>query len=497
MPRELARNPVARRSSATNDAGRGGTPARGSASLLRHAEAERARTSPDRPLIPTSDHRRGSGGAIGPKAGEMAPHRGARSHEREEIDASPAAPIGAALGNNNELCDPSASGRDVRRALYELRDQLRPFAPKRCQRCGIARLPEWGPLDAGVARRRVGRVDVLTRETPNGLRAHFHGTIRCASPFICPPCSAQLRRDRARDVVSCVNWWRGEDGNVELLTLTLRHSLGDDLRELNRARQRAWRALTAGKPWKALAARIGLAHYVRGTDDTHGRHGWHPHFHVLLFTRQPAGLRARARAVRDLRARWQRAVRKALGNAHVPSWRGVDLRACRSDEYVTKLGLEVVSPETKRARRGGLTPWEIAGRTVAGDGDAALLWSGYVRAMRGARQLTWSRGLRAAAALGAAKSDQEIVDAIDNDAPEVHVASIPSEIWDDVASKPGALYAIKRGAEHGGVMGVAVAIGLYRWGLSPPEQGEDPDQLILELALDIAPNGFGATRRVA
>jgi hypothetical protein len=276
---------------------------------------------------------------------------------------------------------------------------------------------------------------------------------------------------------------------VELLTLTLRHELGDDLGELNRARQRAWRIFTAGKPWKRLATRLGVAHVIRGTDDTHGAAGWHPHLHVLLFTRPPAeGARARARLLTELRHRWARAVRKSIGPDHVPNWRGVDLRPCRKDEYVTKLGLELVAPNTKRARRGGATPWDIASSAAAGDQTAAVLWVGYTKAMKGVRQLTWSRGLRVAAALEAEKTDQQIIDGVDDDAAELHVASIPAAIWDEISGHAGALFAIKRAAESGGVLAVAATIALYRWGLAPPDDGEPPDPFVLELAREIAPS---------
>ena len=392
------------------------------------------------------------------------------------------------LGKKNELCDPPTPHRDTTRAkLHELRDDLRPLSPKRSRYCGISRLPQWGPIAEGAERERVAYVDVMTRETVKGKRAHFHGTLRCGSPFTCPTCSATLRTARADDVVTSVKYWRSEGGTVELLTLTMRHGLGDDLHSLNRARQAAWRKCTQGESWKRLAARLGVVHYVRGTDDTYGAHGWHPHFHALLFTKPTGGARARALALRDLRGRWQRCVTKVLGKKHAPSWRGVDLRECRREEYVAKLGLEIVAPDTKKARRGGVTPWQIAADAALGDGRAVQLWRSYSAAMKGVRQLTWSRGLRQAAGIGAELTDQEVVDAVAQQDVEEHVASIPASIWDEIGGARGALLAIKRGAESGGAIGVATAIAHYRWGLAPSEPGEPPDQLVLDLVIEIRP----------
>jgi hypothetical protein len=302
-------------------------------------------------------------------------------------------------------------------------------------------------------------------------------------------CSAQLRGERSKIVVQCVQWWRdqGDGRDVELLTLTLRHELGHDLRVTDRALKRSWRSLVQGKPWKKLARRLGVCYYIRGRDDTHGRAGWHPHFHVVLFTQPTRGIKARAKAVTLLRRRWEKCVARHVGQEYVPTWRGVDLRLCKKDEYIAKLGLEVTSPATKIARRGGLTPWQLGQLAAAGDESARGLWKLYVRAIKGSRQLTWSRGLRSAAGITDQRSDQDIADGIGEDVEETHVASIPAEIWEEIADKPGALYALKKAAERDGALGVATAIGLYRWGLSPPEPGEATDQLVLDLLIAIAP----------
>jgi hypothetical protein len=117
--------------------------------------------------------------------------------------------------------------------------------------------------------------------------------------------------------------------------------------------------------------------------------------------------------------------------------------------------------------------------------------------MKGVRQLTWSRGLRAAAELTDERTDQEIVDGIDDEAAELHVASIPADVWDEIAAAPGALYAIKRAAESGDLLQIAAAIALYRWGLAPPDPGEPPDALVLELLQQIAPRSAPARLTLA
>lgn len=360
--------------------------------------------------------------------------------------------------------------------MRALQDELRPFAPRRSRSCGVARAYN---VEQGSAR----YVHVVIRATENGPHGHYHGTVRCGSWSACPVCSWAIRGERAKDVTRCVQWWREQGGAVELLTLTFAHSMGDELRPLRVAMQRCWRMLFAGDSGKKLRRDLGIEHYVRGTDDTYGRNGWHPHLHVVLFTR-PAG--NRARAVAQLRARWHACVLKHLGRHHVPSWsRGADVRECHRDEYIAKLGLELTSAQTKVGK--GETPWDIARRAAAGDQGAVELWMAYCAATHGVRQLVWSRKVRNAAGLGAEQTDQEIADAVDNDAEETLVASIPAPLWDRVAYIPGAPFAIISAAEDRGRMGVAEQIGLFTLGLAPPEPGEDPDQLVLQLFDSIAP----------
>lgn len=355
--------------------------------------------------------------------------------------------------------------------------------PRRLQLCGRIPLPGWR-----------SHIDVMTRSVEGATRAHFHGVVRCGSWAACPVCSYMLRKERAAEVTRCVQWWRGQGGTVELLTLTFAHGMHDDLPSLNRAFQTLWRKLWAGMPGKRLRTRLGIVHFIRGTDHTHGRNGWHPHYHVVLFTRPEGGERQRVLALRDLRERWNRIVAAVLSTRHVPSWeRGVDLRASERDEYIVKLGLELTSVATKTARRGGRTPWDIAHDAIAEQKGQAEregsieLWDVYVAAMKGVRQLTWSRELRRAAALGKEKTDQEIVDGLDNAAVETHVASVPMALWRRISPSAAARYDLVVGAEEGGQIGVARALSRHLYGLAPPEPGEREDQLTLDLFAAIAP----------
>ena len=155
-----------------------------------------------------------------------------------------------------------------------------------------------------------------------------------------------------------------------------------------------------GKPARSGSVRsAGVLHKVRGFEVTYGDNGWHPHFHVLLLTEDPV---SDFKAVRDeLAALWIQCCARSGLNA--PSMRhGLDLRdGSYAEKYVSKWGLdyELTKGHTKQGRGGSWTPFDLLNlslvdATVNGR-TAASLWQEFGVAMKGQRQLVWSRGLKA------------------------------------------------------------------------------------------------------
>lgn len=196
------------------------------------------------------------------------------------------------------------------------------------------------------------------------------------------------------------------EGRTLLLTATVRHALGNDLKALRKALSEAWRSLWAGKAGMRRRRQWGLAHTVRGLEVTHGANGWHPHLHVLAFVKHDV-----AESVQlELREAWIRAVERKLGKQHAPSFEhGLDVRETSCAEYLAKLGLEVASIESKSGRSGSRTPWQIAKDAAAGDQQSAKLWRAFCRDMLGARQLCWSKGAKDALGVRE-RSDQELAE---------------------------------------------------------------------------------------
>jgi hypothetical protein len=171
---------------------------------------------------------------------------------------------------------------------------------------------------------------------------------------------------------------------------------------------------------------------VRRVEITHGPNGWHPHLHVLMWTRGDVDLE------RDwFVERWEKCVVRELGKARRPGRsRGVDVRELVGSEgYVTKGQLEITDADNKRALVGHTSIAHLAAR-VAERGATARdldLWLQYVQATKARRMLTWTNGLRASAGLGEGEDDAE---ADPEDTTTSAAASITREQWTEIRRDP-------------------------------------------------------------
>ena len=291
------------------------------------------------------------------------------------------------------------------------------------------------------------------------------GVVTCGSPWSCPCCACRIYTSRGAELTQAVEGWAGplpdrRDGAVSLLTLTLRHGLGDDLREIRRALCDAWRRMWQGEPGRRLRRALGVEHHVRALEVTFGGNGWHPHLHALLFHVRPPSddalelVRARwVRVFERLASSYRRQARELRGTreddaralelerkAKAVEWatpdheHGADLRPSHRSDYIAKLGLEVASIGTKTPKtRGSRTPWDIATDAAEGDVDARALWIEYTEAMHGARQLTWSKGARVALGLNERDEDEDHAE----EPPGTLLADIPAAVWDFWSRVPG------------------------------------------------------------
>lgn len=268
----------------------------------------------------------------------------------------------------------------------------------------------------------------IHKSTAHG-RAFYSGLQVCASVWSCPVCAAKISERRRSELVSAIDSAKVLGLQVQLLTLTVPHGLGDDVRLVLDGILSAWRKTTTSRAGKALRKEIGIRGTVRALEVTHGNNGFHPHLHVLLFLDQgytPSAVQ------REFSVLWRDACGKA--GLPVPSFE----HGCRVDDgshaarYASKWGLEseMTKGHMKKAKTGGKSPWDFLRDVLEkrdGHEKSAALFRVYAEAFKGRRQLYWSNGLRDLLDVGKEISDEEVA-AIQEDNAEV-LAELTVEQW--------------------------------------------------------------------
>ncbi|GAI60458.1 unnamed protein product [marine sediment metagenome] len=260
-------------------------------------------------------------------------------------------------------------------------------------------------------------------------KAFYAGLQVCASVWACPVCAAKISERRRAELVTALAVARSTGMQVYLLTLTVPHGLGDDLKALLEQIHKAYSKTSSGRSGQNIRKLLGLRGTVRALETTYGLNGFHPHLHVLLFLDGGLSPAAVQNAFAPL---WQ----KACERSGLP--RPSDDHGCRVDDgtyaaaYASKWGLEseLTKSHTKKGRNGSRTPWDFL-RAVLHKSDgwqqSAILFRTYAEAFKGKRQLYWSNGLRDLLAMGEQASDEELASVQEDSA--LMLADLTDEQW--------------------------------------------------------------------
>jgi hypothetical protein len=315
--------------------------------------------------------------------------------------------------------DESAKWRRARRLRYKLKEAARRLD-------STATGPRW----CSRKRRKGMPIELWTKGTgtadAGGVKAFSRGLFRCGQLWGCPVCAATIQAAARRDIRTIVKLHREAtatrahpQGGAYLLTLTMRHSEKMPLGVCREAIQDAWRGMTRGAPWKRLKERMAFIGQVRALEVTHGVNGWHVHIHALLLVAAPWSEARRVQVEDAIFERWAAMLdangtrAKRYGVIEPDREHGIDLRLANTmtGDYLAKLGIadEVAGGEGKRGRSGSRTPLQIlADYDATRSAEDKKLWREYTREMKGARQVTYSRGLRQLYALPEEQTDIEI-----------------------------------------------------------------------------------------
>jgi len=301
--------------------------------------------------------------------------------------------------------------------------------------------------------------------------AFYAGLVSCGSVWSCPVCAARIQERRRLEIEQAIAWAESLGLVCVLVTFTFPHSIADTLADLIAKQRDGFKRLRSGKAWMKVKP-LGL---IRSLELTYGDNGWHPHTHELWFC-EPDKIPCRVR----LTELWYTACLRAglvdpsddaqAGNFNIYA---VDVkRDMTCGDYLAKqddarswgFSHEVAKATSKAGRRKGFHPHHLLVRQNPGDRSRFLE---YHAAMKGARQLFWSPGLKAKVGITDV-SDETIAEESREDADDL--AMIPDAAWELVRTKEYRAWLLEA-AETGGAP--AVRALLASLGYTPGTAGTD------------------------
>jgi len=292
-----------------------------------------------------------------------------------------------------------------------------------------------------------------------GEKARFGGLTTCGSGWTCAVCAANLGTKRRQELSAAMAAWigteqdraAGRQNHVHLVTLTFPHyredQLADTMERFDKARQ-GWKNSRSYKRILGKGGAAGCIGAVTSAEITWGENGWHPHLHMLVFTRRSltaaeceeltTGFRPgeRERAVGG----WIGQLVKAglSGNLQDMKAHALDIRdGQKAAEYVAKFGhdeawglsAELTKSHAKEARMGGLSPFGLLRAYYEGDAQAGARFVEFAGVFLGRRLVTWAPGLEKA--LGIDRDDCDETAAEEQGAEE-YCGRLTPEQWGTV-----------------------------------------------------------------
>ncbi len=263
-------------------------------------------------------------------------------------------------------------------------------------------------------------------------RAHYKGLAVCGSVWNCPVCAAKITERRRVELQAAIDKAAETGLYFFMATFTLQHAKGERLKDLRKTLTEALRKTRSGRWHKNFVRRFGIVGNVTGSEVTYGSEfGWHYHKHVIYFSKRP--LSQTQKIQKALYAQYGAKLNELGRYAH--PIHGVDVRAADRDvaAYVSKYGHEDADSKKPRwtlaaeitkgaSKTGGLktgehfTAFQLLDLFLHGEKEAGNLFQEYAEAMKYARQLRWSSGLREILGLGAEITDEEVATMQDDDA---------------------------------------------------------------------------------
>ena len=339
------------------------------------------------------------------------------------------AQAGGSLGNNTKFVTPPIkrnkdADKSRRINRYRLQRQAAKLVPgKRVSKCC------WCNISP--------QIDIIKNQE-HGSTHYGAGLMKCGSVWLCPVCAAKITEGRRAEIGEAIEKHQAGTGSVFMVTFTLQHSPADGLHNLVTGLLEGYRRVQAGAPWQRRKENYQIIGAVRALEFTVSQAGgWHPHLHVLFFSRSgnliAEGLQA------DFSERWK-AVLSRLGHYASPL-HGVDVAIGNkaASDYLAKMGrdvspakgldFELAKGGQKTGREHGhFTPFQLLEESRNGNKWASAKFVEYAEATAGLNQIRWTPGLRDLLEIGAEAKDRELAEGLQDTGGKVFF-TLEKETW--------------------------------------------------------------------
>ena len=289
----------------------------------------------------------------------------------------------------------------------------------------------------------------IDKEMPVGVQfdaskgvAKYHNLQYCGSVWVCPDCSYKISQERKKELAEAMKGCRDKGLHVAMLTLTVPHYLGDDLKTLLKKMSKAKHSLWTNRNSREyFADQFPMVGHITATEVKYSdNNGFHPHFHILCILDKQYAAEDLQIIESELYELWaEKCVKSGLGKPNRRN--GLDLKMGSNNEdvladYISKWGMaeEMTQAYLKVGKKNmqSLTMWEVLelAQIEASTKDKySYIFKTYASAFKGRRQLFWSKGLKELLKIEV-KDDEEIANA-EEENTEIYDAMFlsPQDWW--------------------------------------------------------------------
>jgi hypothetical protein len=269
--------------------------------------------------------------------------------------------------------------------------------------------------------------------SPEFKKSHFAKLITCGSVWMCPVCAAKITERRRQELREAEYELiqKGTFYQTFMVTFTSAHSRGDKFVDLIEYNNQAFRKLKSGRWWQEFEAKYGIVGSIAGTEPTWGQeNGWHFHKHVNFFCTRPKTEIDSAEIQADLAKKWGE-ILAGMGRYASQIYGVICSEPSDTwDDYFAKWGLtaEITKYPTKKGR-GGYSPFDLLILAGAGEKWAGALFQEYAHAMKGRKQLVYSKGLKPLLGMTKPEKTDEVLAAEAVEEGDILLARLSRNQW--------------------------------------------------------------------